>query len=235
MSQIKFSDLFEIHNLYKMIYGTGPFPFWVTVQALWSIYITQVSLCNQPRSFLTIFNKFLSSFVLTFIPRELIAICFEKESPILNHPLSLLIFIVTFALFELLNLKYIFHKLALDFGLGFLQGLNQMKLFTLMLRTIDAFEGGSLLVVSLIFTSLDQCFHLVFRYAFQGLPTNGCNFGSIIRTIITFFMYWFCTHILDLNVTKSALISAYILGIINGLILLFSKLPSAKKSKRRTE
>lgn len=231
MKNITLSQLFNATTIYKIVFGTPPFPFWVLIQILWSVYIVQHSYHNKARSKSQILYELAVSFTMTFVTKEVIAICFDKSSPILSHPLSIVIFLLIFSIFEYFNLSSKLHKSGLDFAIGFLQSLNQMKLFTLILRTVHVFDGVSLLFVALIFASFDQIIEFIFRFSSKGNETGGSNWKTLFSMYALFSIYWFCVHVFETRVIPTALITSYFYGLICGISLIFSTIPHQKRKK----
>lgn len=230
MKQLTYSQIFNGITVYKLVFGTAPFPFWTVVQILWSVYVVQHSYHFKKRTSLQILYELVVSFIMVFATREMAAICFDKPSPIAHHPLSIVIFLFVFSLFELFNLSSKLHQTGIDFAIQFLQSFNQLRLFTLFLRTVHLFDGVPLLAISLILSSLDQILEFIFRYSFKGNETGGSNWKTISSLYIFFSIYWFCVHIIRTRVITTALISGYFHGLICGIIAIFSK-PKQKRKK----
>lgn len=231
MNHISFSQLFSGTTVYKLVFGTAPFPFWIVIQILWSVYVVQHSYHHKKRSNLQILYELIVSFTMSFATKEAIAICFEKSSPIANHPLSIIIYLFIFSFFELFNLSSKLHQTGLDFAIEFLQSFNQMRLFTLILRTVHSFDGVPLLIIALIFASLDQILEFIFRIALKGGETGGSNWKTISSLYIFFCIYWVCTHIFGTRVISTALVTGYFHALICGITIVFTKLPHQKRKK----
>lgn len=78
--------------------------------------------------------------------------------------------------------------------IGFLQGFNQTRLFTLLLRSKSTLEPQFLVPIALFFTISDQVIESIFRLIFRADATQMSSFGTIIRTSIFSGLYWLSTN-----------------------------------------
>lgn len=229
-------------DLYKLIFGTPPFPFWFVVHCIWSCYVVRLSATKRQRKHpvMKFIWHFLAAFGMVFATKEFLAFFMKRPSPIVQRPMSLAIFAVVFLLFEYCPGNLVFKLTSnLSYFLGMMEGMYQMRLFTLCLRNIRIVKGGFCLAFSLFLGLLDQMIESMFRLVGRGLGSNASGFGYSLRSFLIFLTYWFITHenswtpiIGTKPIIPMALIFTLIQGLMNVFSLIFSKpIPTPKKQK----
>ncbi|KAH0788825.1 hypothetical protein GPJ56_007507 [Histomonas meleagridis] len=131
---------------------------------------------------------------MTFLPREIFAYISHKKSPTTSNPLILAIFGGVFVAMTLSPFD-IFYKLTrlLYYFLGILQGINQTRLYTLILRTTQIL-GNRSLVIALTFATMDQVLEIITRPLLGGQETRMSNITTVIRNLIFSSVYYASTH-----------------------------------------
>ncbi|OHS96631.1 hypothetical protein TRFO_37150 [Tritrichomonas foetus] len=214
-------------ELYKLTYGTSPFPFWVTIQILWSAFIVHQSyrwLNTRYSGILSnlvmLIVQLITAFCMSFGPRELVSIIFHKDSPLASHPLSIAIFIFIFGLLKIPLFLDLIAKTKVSFLIAFFYGLNQFRFFTLLLRTVDQFDNLALLAIAIAFGSIDQIIEIIFRTISKANQTGGSNIILILKFVCFATVHWFLIHIFDLPVVPIALIMANFQAITNAIAII---------------
>ena len=130
---------------------------------------------------------------MTFAPRELFAYLFHKKSPIQNNQQILIIYAVIYLLMTLSPFN-IFYKLVNLFGyvLSMIQGANQVRLLTLILR-VTKNDKYSLLIAN-IFTFMDLVIEIVLRPLYNGENTDMSSPGIIFKCFLFSTFYDLLTN-----------------------------------------
>ena len=219
-------------EIYKIIFGTNQFPIWLIVQYFYqSIIISQLFRKYKTKT-LRILLSFFGSLICSFFPREIIGVVYHLPSPTLKHPLSVLIFLACFGLTQFLE---IFRRYNIIGGaFGFLQALNQVRLFTLVLRIIDSSNEINLMFIALFYSILDHLIAMILGLIIKGKSNKTLSLEFLILKMLFSVIYWFCVHAVHSSVISSALIFCSVLGIINCVLLLleFSSITYSRKMKK---
>lgn len=216
-------------DVYKLVFGSPQFPFWFTIQAIWSCYAVRLSLMKKAQTGALVWKQLISSALLTFLPRELFAFLFHKLSPILHNPSIIGIFFAVFALFAYSPMD-IFYKITsvLYYFVGLMQGLNQARLFSLIVRSTKNYNSLQMVAVAILFVVLDQMLEILLRTLLtKGEETKVSNRLTIFRTAIISLLFWLITHKNPLSkyigvyqIYIPALIYSFVLGLLNSSAIL---------------
>lgn len=238
-------------DLYKIIFGTPPFPFWFIVHCVWSCYVVRLSgtVKQNKKPVMRFIWHFCTAFGMVFATKEFLAFFMKRPSPIKARPISLAVFAVIFLFIEYCpgNLGVNLVS-SLSYFLGLLEGMYQMKLFTLCLRNIRIVKGGFCLAFSLFLALLDQMIESMFRTAAGGLGKHASGLGYSLRTLMIFVSYWLITHENNWTpfigikpIIPMALVFTFVQGLMNAFSLIISKpsqkskIEKAKKHKSKTK
>ena len=233
-------------DVYKPIFGSPQFPFWFGVQAMWACYVVHRSCRLKPRGVLNWIKKLILAFAVTFAPRELMAMVMRKASPIAHNPVSVGVFGAIFFVVSLCPYDVAYKVINFCYPvLGLLQGYNQTRLFTLILRAKLNLNNVQLVPLAIGFAVLDQVIEFFFRPLFGGVETNMSSPKSIFMTGISMLVFWLGTHenpytstIGIYPIQVSALVLGLVLGVFNG-VAVFSNSEEedaeiARQSRRKT-
>ena len=225
-------------QLYHFIYGSPQFPLWTSVQALWCLIVLKRSTANQKtKRLFYLFSTLIISFVMTFCHREILALILGQRSPVFANPVIIYIFLILYILIFWMPgdiFPSILDFPVISYFIGFFQGLNQMRLFTLILRNA-AFENKILFALAFCFSIWESIIFQIFRlpflffknqdYEFESVPM--CSFLSFYRTIILYSVFWFLTHKTPITpqiglykVQYPAIIISTLQGIFNSAALI---------------
>lgn len=215
-------------ELYKSIFGTPQFPFWFALQAIWSCYVVHRSTNHNKKTFTLLMRNLLISALMSFAPRELFAYLFHKRSPILHNPVSFFIFFGIYLSIALCPYDIIYKILSvLYYFIGFLQGANQNRFFTLIFRIQKEISQLYLIPIAMLFTTMDQLIELIFRPILDGEETKMSNITTIIRTWIFSFVFYISTYqnfatdfIGKYDIHITALVLSFALGLFNAAAIL---------------
>ena len=235
-------------DLYRIIFGTPQFPCWFTLQAIWSCYVVHRSTQYHKKTLSLLIYNLLISALMSFAPRELFAYLFQKNSPIINNPSMLLIFLGIYFAIALCPYNIVYKILSvLYYFIGFLQGANQTRFLTLIIRIqISPFY---LISVAILFTVMDQLIELVFRQIMDRDETMMSNISTLIRTCLFSLIFYLSTYqnyitkfIGKYDIHITALILAFALGLFNAAAILnldnqerVLKPPPTPKVSRRSQ
>ena len=234
-------------TLYKPIFGTPQFPFWLIIQCLYSCYVVHRSFLRKPRTPPMIVKQIVVSFCMVFLPREIFAFMFSKLSPIIHNPLSIVCFVLVALAMNFFPFD-VFYKATNSMYslLGLLMGLNQTRFFTLILRSVKGMSSVKLVPIALLFTVMDQLIEISLRTLFKGNETKMSNLTTVFRTSVFSGVFWLATHdnllspyIGRYQIYVPALILGLVLGIANGTAILNNseidyELSNANKNASRT-
>ena len=211
--------------IYIPIFGTPQFPVWFVVQATWACYVVHRSCLRKPKGFFMWIRQAILAFAMTFAPREIMALVLRKQSPIAHNPISVGIFAAIFVVLTLCPYNIAYKILSFLYPvIGFLQGYNQTRLFTLCLRSLKGFANVQTVPIALGFTVSDQIIEFMLRPLFSGVETKMSNPGTIFTTCVSATVFWLGTH--ENQFTESiglypiqipALVLGLILGISNAI------------------
>lgn len=187
--------------LYHHIFGTLQYPFWTTVQALWCLQMVKRSMINVKKNVKYFLISFIISFFLTFAHRELLAIFLNQPSPIMQNFAIVTVFIVLYYLvlwfpFDLFG-KLINFPLT-SYFIGFFHGMNQMRLFTLILRRVSLQNNTIVFVLAFLFSTWEESIFQIFRFSLrffvdiQNVPSASILF--FYRTALFDGIFWVLTH-----------------------------------------
>jgi hypothetical protein len=110
-----------------------PAAFWLSVQSIWSCF-TASRLIVRPRYLLLL--RFLLAAFLAFPSREISSALTDRPSPILSHPICLIVFLLAFPLFR--------PPLSLSLFVSFLHGLT-------VIRYVSVLSSESLTFARIVF------------------------------------------------------------------------------------
>ena len=216
-------------DIYKLIFGSPQFPFWFTIQAIWSCYVVCLSTMKQRRTIMLWIKQLIISAMLTFLPRELFAFIFHKLSPILHNPSRIGIYLVVFMLLTYSPMD-IFYKITnvLYYFIGLMQGLNQARLFSLIIRSTRNYNSFQMVSIAILFVIMDQLLEIITRLLVtKGEETKVSNRLTIFRTGIISLLFWLITHNNPLTkyiglyqIYIPALIYSFVLGLLNSSAIL---------------
>lgn len=212
-------------TLYAILFDSKQYPYWLFLQIIWSCYIVQKSTKRQKRSVSLWIQNLLESAVITFLPREIFAYLFHQHSPIVDHKLSILFFILIYFLISLSPWDIVFHILDLfSYFLEFFQGLNQARLLIRLLSYIRQFSSLAKILISLLFLNMDQILEICIRHIFNGYETKFSNPLTIIQTIIVSLIFYISVYqniltkyIGKHNIYIGSLMYAFTLGVLNSI------------------
>jgi hypothetical protein len=179
------------------------------------------------------FRVLFSSSILTFLGRGLLAFVLRKQQPVLCNPLSLVLFVVIYSIFEFWNkISDWCHKFS--FIVAFFEGLGQFKLFTLCLRNIGGSNPSWVLFFSLIFGTYDILIQWPAR-AFTGVKTLPFTwFKYWVQALVTFVVYWLVTRenaVTKVIGVKDVIPCAVVFGIFHGIANAYFGLSAKRKEK----
>ena len=216
-------------EVYKLVFGTKPFPFWFIVNCLWGCHI--VHLSQRRRKLISRFViNYVISFCVVFVSRELYAFVMRKPSPIASNPISLLIHLACVILYEV-SPRSLFYKCASvgEYFLGMFEGMYQMRTLCFGLRNISLMRGFGAFILSVIWTTLDQMVMFVLRMISRGTASRVSGFWYWLRSVAIFTCYWMLTHENKWSkifgtwpVMRMALLFCLIQGISNTVALVTS-------------
>ena len=182
-------------DVYQLLFGSAQFPFWSTVQAVWACFLIKRSYEKKETSsmFSKIYQYFIS-FIITFGTREILAVFLHKLSPLIHYPKQFLIFNTIFILINFFPFSLV-HKLINIFYyfLGMLQGINQARLFTLVIRNTKNMPIYQSLLISFFVINFDYINEIISRKLFKGFKTNISHFIVIFRTILFSLIFYLVT------------------------------------------
>lgn len=215
-------------ELYKIIFGTPQFPYWFTLQAIWSCYVVHRSTKHHKKTFSLWLRNLLISAAMSYAPRELFAYLFHKHSPITNNPQMSLVFLGIYLSISLCPQNIVYKILTvLYYFIGFLQGANQTRFFTLIVRVQKEISPFYLILIAMLFTIMDQLIELVFRPILDGDETKMSNFSTMARTCLFSIIFYLSTYqnyltkfIGKYNIHVTALVLAFTLGLFNASAIL---------------
>jgi hypothetical protein len=221
--------------LYKWIYGTSPFPLWFLVHAFWALHLVHRSGWQRRQTWRNRFSILISSWIITFFGRELLAIVLKKRSPIAREPLSLVLFGIIYLIFEFSpgNKVSDFCEKFCSI-IAFFEGLVQFKLFTICLRNIRGSNPSSVLLFSLFFAGYDIAMEWVARLLLRFKPVPLTGFKYLVRTLTIFIVYWVVTRenaVTRLTRVNDVIPSAVVFGILHGITNAYYVL-SAKRDEK---
>lgn len=237
-------------ELYKYAFGSTQFPIWFTIQSLYSIYIVHRSYLGKKRTnvmkAVNIFVQFIESAAMTFAPRELLSVILSKQSPIRHNPQSIYIFLIIFILMNLSPYDIVYKIInAFYYFVGFLQGFNQVRLYTLILRTMKYLEPVQLVPIAVAFTVGDIFIECFMRMVFNATLTPMSNGSLMLETSILLVSFWFLTNRNDFTDSigiypriPATLTLGVVLGGLNAFALIsaiFDKYQADKKKKARRQ
>lgn len=215
-------------NLYEMIFKPPQFPYWFILQAIWSCYVVHRSTKELKKTFSLWLRNLLISAMMSFAPRELYAYLFHKLSPLMKNPSMLLTFFAIYLTMSFCPYD-LFYKIVniLYYFIGFLQGANQTRFFTLILRIQKDVSPFYLILIAMLFTTMDQIIELIFRPILNGEETKMSNISTILRTCLFSFIFYLTTYqnfitkyIGKYNIHITALILVFTLGLFNAAAIL---------------
>jgi hypothetical protein len=206
-------------SLYKWIYGTTPFPFWFLIHLLWWTNLIHRSGWQQQTNWNNRFNVLIASWTTTFLGREFLAYIVKKESPICREPLSIVLFLIVYVIFEFTpenkasNFVNRFSPL-----IAFFEGLVQFKLFTICLRILPGGSPLQILVFGLYYSTFDILIEMVLRKIFVFKAEGLVGIKFLGRMIVTFLLYWGLTHKKVISEAFGVIPCAVVFGIIHGIV-----------------
>ena len=228
-AQYYFFRLRGYKQIYDMIFVPSQFPIFFAFQALWSCLVVMRSNQRKEKGPFFFVATFLQSAIITFLPREILALFLKKPSPLQHYSYQIVaIFVAAYiisALILLISSKIsFFFNFALYFA-GLVQGANQARLFTLILRNHSHFKSIEYtLGAALLFTVLDQVLEILLRQLMNGKETKASNLSTVTRSTVFLSLFWAATHrnrfsnLLGFyNFKKSALTLALALGVFNAI------------------
>ncbi|OHS94357.1 hypothetical protein TRFO_11222 [Tritrichomonas foetus] len=226
-------------EVYKLIFATQQFPFWSTIQAVWSCYVVHRSCrkkCSSSNWLQWVFLKirnFILAFLITFSQRELFAFLFQKPSPLMRNHYLFYVFVGVFIsmqiLYPIVNFFYIF--------LGMLQGANQMRFFTLILRSVKGLDNVQIVPLAIFFGIMDQFIEFFLRPLLSGVQTKMSNEESIATTSFFFFLYWLVSNkiLIEIKIDKIhlTLLTVATLALFNASRIIFEFFNTRKSKNSR--
>jgi hypothetical protein len=214
-------------DMYKVIYGSPPFPFWFLVNCLYWCLIVRASQRGRPRALRFRLFALISSSILVFGTRAVLASSLRRTPPIVLHPSSMLVFLVIFVVFQLFPDRFV-DVLVSPWVciIAFLQGINQMRLFTLCLRNITSVRGFFSLLVSGFVSTVDLILESILRAIFDLKNTHLSGPNIWLFSISVLVCYWALTHHTVLwkamepfPIVPTACAFALIAGLVHGIAL----------------
>jgi hypothetical protein len=208
-------------ELYKLVYGSPPFPFWFLINCIYWSLLVRASQSARPKPFSDRICAFISSSLLVFLTREILATLLRKSSPIVAHPLSVVLFLLIFIIFQVLP-DHIIESLVSPwvFVVAYLQGVNHMKLFTLCLRNVDSTNGFFSLILSSFFATFDIILEGFFRAIFDFRNTHLSGPIVWIVAVSVLGLYWVLTHqFVMLPIIPAACAFAVVSGVAHAIAL----------------
>lgn len=193
----------QLRGLYRDLFSTKQFPFWFSIRALWCIYVVHRSNVGPRRSFgrkfMNVIVQFVVSSMMTFLPREAIAYIFKRQSPILANTECIPLYLSLFLIVNVSPFDIVFKVLnAFYFVLGLLQGVNQAKLFTMIIKWLAHLTKSNsafqFITFAVGFTVMDQFIEMISRFLTKARETPMCNFSSVLKTTFMCSFYWMITH-----------------------------------------
>jgi len=210
-------------EVYTLVFGMPQYPFWFIIQAIWCGFVIRRSYRETVTTFQRKVIQVLISLIMIFSSRELLALLLHKASPITHYPAqagiaSAITILIQWSPFDLvykiLNLLYYF--------IGMLQGFNQARLFTLVLRNTKAMPVYQSLGISILMTVFEYAFEIITRKMFSGKETKMSKGSTIFRTTLFCVVFFLATHVTPLTkyigyyqVQLPALALAFALGAFN--------------------
>jgi hypothetical protein len=154
---------------YKMIFGSPQFPVWFVAHSVWCCAAVHRTYLKKPRTILNSLKQLITSAAMVFVSRELSAFVLKRPSPIKENPLLLPIFLAVFILLTAMPWD-LFYKIVTLFGVsnitGTLEGFNQIRYFTLLLRASAKYTYWQGVQFAVSLTLTDQMIEMGFRWFF---------------------------------------------------------------------
>jgi hypothetical protein len=209
-------------DAYTPLFGSQQFPYWFTLQCIWSCYIIRRSCQRQPRTIVNILKQFSVAILMTFPAREIFARIWSQPSPIHTHPVTLAIFAAVFVLITFSPYDIVLKILnIITRPLSFAQAFNVMRFFARMIRVMQPPTDVKKLFVATGLAVLDQMCATVLRGLLSGVETK-LSHSLVVTSLVT--IAW--TAVTQQNVfTKwighydprlAALVLGFALGVANG-------------------
>jgi hypothetical protein len=216
-------------HIYKLLFGSPPWPFWFCIHAVWCCAIVHRSCLHTPRSVANHLKQLLLSAMMALGSRELYAVVFARPSPILNNLFLFPCFLAIFALMNAVPFDLFYRLVSLGivhYFISLWEGFNQTRYLTFILRA-DKSKSWKQLPIALGFVVMDQVIEFLTRPLLSGEETPMSNGPTIFRTYMFSVVFWLATnqnpltkYIGQWDIRLSALTLGFVLGIANAFSML---------------